>query len=102
MSKTTAQTQVQTREELAQQIANQLMSSIRAPKASTSITDRLLQFGANTIADAGNGVAELMAGFEAASDNFAVHKEAARQRQAARTAAKVAALVEADLKSRGL
>lgn len=95
-------TQTPSREELAQQITNQLMSSIRAPKASTSITDRLLQAGANKIADAGNGVAELMAGFEAASDNFAVHKEAARQRQAARTAAKVAALVEADLKARGL
>ena len=96
-----AKNQTASRDDIAQEIAAQLMASISKPSG-LSLTDKLLQWSANKVADAGNGVAEIAAGFGAAAQNYAVHKEAARQRQAARTAGKVAALVEAELKARGL
>lgn len=96
-----AKTNTASRDQIAAQIAEQLMASISKPSG-ISLTDKLLQWSANKVADAGNGVAELAAGFGAAAQNYAVHREAARQRQAARTAGKVAALVEAELQARGL
>lgn len=95
-------TTTKTADQLRAEITEQLMAAIKAPKAKISLTDRLLQYGADKIADAGNGVAELMAGFEAAGDNYSVHKEAARQRQAVRTARKIDGLVAAEMKARGL
>ena len=97
-----AKSNTTSRDQVAAEIAAQLMASISSPKNTASITDRLLQWSANRVADAGNGVAEIAAGFGAAAQNYAVHREAARQRQAARTAAKVAALVEAELQARGI
>lgn len=96
-----AKTNTASRDQIAAQIAEQLMASISKPSG-ISLTDKLLQWSANKVADAGNGVAEIAAGFGAAAQNYAVHREAARQRQAARTAGKVAALVEAELQARGL
>ena len=88
------------REEMAKQIADEIMSGLGKPSGST-FTDRVLQYTSNKIADAGNGVAEIVAGFSAASDNYEIAKNAAAVRQRQRTAAKVAALVELELQARG-
>lgn len=86
----------------AAEITQQLMQALNAPKSNISLTDRLIQYASDTIADAGNGIAELSAGFSAASDNFRVHRESALLRQRQRTAAKIAALVEQQLALKGL
>lgn len=90
------------RDDIAAEITKQLVEALNSPKATVSLTDRVLQYTSNAIADAGNGVAELSAGLTAASENFRVHRESAKLRQRARTAEKIAALVEQQLALKGL
>lgn len=101
MEHTTTTTTVD-REQVAAEITRQLLATLNEPKAQVSFTDRLLQYAADKVADAGNGVAELAAGFSAASENFRVHRESAKLRQRQRTAEKVAVLVEQQLALKGL
>ena len=96
----TNKTSAPTRDQLAQEIANQIMSGL-GKSSSVSMTDRLFQYASNKIADSGNGIAELAAGFSAAADNFEIAKNAADVRQKQRTAQKVARLVELELQARG-
>lgn len=91
-----------TREQLGQQIANEILSGLSRKQTGLTFTDRLLQYGSNKIADAGNGIAELSAGFTAAADNFSIARESAIVRQKRRTAEKLAALVELELQARGV
>lgn len=100
-TKSTASVATSDRDALGQQIAAQIMAGLSRPSG-LSLTDRLLQAASNKIADAGNGVAELSAGFSAASDNFTIARESALVRQKRRTAEKLAALVELELQARGL
>lgn len=93
---------VSNRDQVAAEITQQLLEALNSPKSTVSITDRVLQYTSDKIADAGNGVAELSAGFTAASENFRVHRESAKLRQRARTAEKIAALVEQQLALKGL
>lgn len=90
------------REVLAAEITQQLLASLNGPKSGLSLTDRILQYTSDKVADAGNGVAELSAGFSAAADNFRVHRESALLRQKQRTAEKIAVLVEQQLTLKGL
>lgn len=93
---------VSNRDKVAAEITQQLLEALNSKKPTVSLTDRLLQYASDKIADAGNGVAELSAGFSAASDNFRVHRESALLRQKQRTAVKIAALVEQQLALKGL
>ena len=103
MARTTQQSApVSDREQVAAEITQQLLEALNSPKSSVSLTDRILQYTSDKIADAGNGVAELSAGFTAAGDNFRVHRESAKLRQRARTAEKIAALVEQQLALKGM
>lgn len=102
MNKTKTNTVTVNREQLAAEITQQLLGALNSPKSGVSLTDRLLRIAADKIADAGNGIAELSAGFSAASDNFRVHRESALLRQKQRTAEKIAALVEQQLALKGL
>lgn len=90
------------REAIAAEITQQLMATLNGPKSGVSLTDRVIQYAADKVADAGNGVAELSAGFSAAADNFKVHRESALLRQRQRTAEKIAVLVEQQLALKGL
>lgn len=90
------------REAIAAEITQQLLASLNRPKSGVSVTDRLLRYVADKVADAGNGVAELSAGLSAAADNFRVHRESAMLRQRQRTAEKIAVLVEQQLALKGL
>ena len=96
-----AKTQITDRDTIAAEITAQLLGALNKPSG-VSWTDRVLQYASDKVADAGNGVAELSAGFTAAADNFTVARESALLRQKQRTAEKVAALVERQLKLRGL
>ena len=102
MARTTQQSAPVSRDQVAAEITQQLLEALNSPKSSVSLTDRVLQYTSDKIADAGNGVAELSAGFTAAGDNFRVHRESAKLRQRARTAEKIAALVEQQLALKGL
>ena len=97
-----ASAQVSDRDVLGKQIAEQIMSGLTRKTNNLSFTDRLLQAASNKIADAGNGIAELSAGFTAAGDNFTIARESAIVRQKRRTAEKLSALVELELQARGL
>ena len=90
------------RDKVAAEITSQLLEALNSRKAQVSLTDRILQYASDKIADAGNGVAELSAGFSAAADNFRVHRESAKLRQRTRTAEKIAQLVEQQLAMKGL
>lgn len=90
------------REAIAAEITQQLLATLNGPKSGVSLTDRIIQYAADKVADAGNGIAELSAGFTAASENFRVHRESAKLRQRQRTAEKIAALVEQQLAMKGL
>ena len=102
MARTTQQSAPVSRDQVAAEITQQLLEALNSPKSSVSLTDRVLQYTSDKIADAGNGVAELSAGFTAAGDNFRVHRESAKLRQRARTAEKIAALVDQQLALKGL
>lgn len=102
MARTTTTTTTVDREAIAAEITQQLLATLNSPKATVSLTDRVIQYAADKVADAGNGIAELSAGFSAASDNFRVHRESALLRQKQRTAVKIAALVEQQLALKGL
>ena len=102
MARTTQQSAPVSRDQVAAEITQQLLEALNSPKTGVSLTDRVLQYTSDKIADAGNGVAELSAGFTAAGDNFRVHRESAKLRQRARTAEKIAALVEQQLALKGM
>lgn len=97
----TASVATQSRDDIANAIAMEIMNGLGKPSG-LSISDRVLQYGANKIADAGTGVAEIIGGFSAAADNYEIAKNAAMLRQKQRTALKVAHLVELEMKNRGL
>lgn len=90
------------REALKAALRNDIMAALSGPKTSASITDRLLNWSADKLSDAGNGVAELAAGASAAVDNFSVTYASAKLRQQARTQAKIDALIERRLQLEGL
>lgn len=101
-TKTNTAATATTREQMAAEITQQLLASLNGPKSGVSLTDRILQYASDKVADAGNGVAEISAGFSAAGDNFKVHRESALLRQRQRTADKIAHLVEQQLVLKGL
>lgn len=90
------------RDQIANELTQQLLGALNSPKSGVSLTDRLLQYTSDLVADSGNGIAELSAGFTAAADNFRISRESAKMRQQARTAEKVAQLVEHQLALKGL
>lgn len=94
-------TSVSSRDQLGQEIAQQILAGL-GRKSGLTMSQRLLQYGANRIADGGDGIAELAAGFTAAADNFAIARESAIVRQKRRTSEKLAALVEMELQARGM
>ena len=87
-----------TRDQLAAEITAQLLAAINAPKQKRTLT----QWSADKLADAGDDVAEVSAGFSAGIDNFKVSRESALMRQRQRTADRIAQLVEHQLKLQGL
>ena len=91
-------TNTNTRDQLAQEITAQLLAAINAPKQKRTLS----QWSADKLADAGDGVAEVSAGFSAGIDNFKVSRESALMRQRQRTADRIAQLVERQLALQGL
>ena len=89
-------------DELKAQLRADIMAALKSPAAGVSITDRMLNWSADKLSDAGNGVAELAAGASAAVDNFSVTYASAKLRQQARTQAKIDALIERRLQLEGL
>lgn len=103
MARTTnTTTTVSNRDQVAAEITQQLLATLNGPKSGVSLTDRVIQYAADKVADAGNGIAELSAGFSAAAENFRVHRESAKLRQKQRTAEKIAGMVEQQLALKGL
>lgn len=90
------------RDQLGQEIAQQIMAGLVRKTSGLTMSQRILQAASNRIADAGDGIAELSAGFTAAADNFSIARESAIVRQKRRTSEKLAALVELELQARGL
>ena len=92
------------RDELKAQLRADILAALNTPKAPSgvSMTDRVLNWGADKLADSGNGIAELAAGASAAIDNFGVTYASAHLRQKARTQAKIDVLVERRLALEGL
>ena len=104
MAKTTNTTSSNTveREALKAQLRADIMAALNSTSPGISRTDRLLNWSADKLSDAGNGVAELAAGASAAVDNFSVTYASAKLRQQARTQAKIDALIERRLELEGL
>ena len=102
MSAKTTAAPVVSRDAVAAEIAAEIMSSLTKPSVEKTLGVSINEFVANRIADSGDGIAELSAGFSAAGRNFKVARKAALVRQEQRTAGKVAALVEHELRARGL
>ena len=98
----TVKSPVLSRDELAQNLAAEIMASLNTPSVTPTASVAINKFLANRIADSGDGLAEISAGFSAAATNFKVSRQAAIVRQNQRTAQKVAALVEAELVARGM
>lgn len=96
--RTNTKTAEYSREEIAAQITAELLAAINEPRPRRTVA----QWGADHLADAGDGLAEITAGVSAGIDNFKVSRESALMRQRQRTADRVAGLVEAQLKLRGL
>ena len=90
------------RETLKAQLRADILAALKSPTTGVSITDRMLNWSADKLSDAGNGVAELAAGASAAVDNFTVTYASAKLRQQARTQAKIDALIERRLALEGL
>jgi hypothetical protein len=92
------------RDELKAQLRADILAALNTPKkvSGVSVTDRVLNWSADKLADSGNGVAELAAGAAAAVDNFGVTYASAQLRQKARTRDKIDALVERRLALEGL
>jgi len=102
MAKTNTNASISSRDELKAQLRADILAAINGPKTAVPITDRVLNWSADKLSDAGNGVAELAAGASAAVDNFSVTYASAKLRQQARTAAKIDALIERRLQLEGL
>lgn len=91
------------RQAIANEIAAQMLARLNQKTSSNlTILQRLNQAAADRIADAGEGVGEIVEGFKALQTNFALHRESAAQRQALRTQAKINRLVELEMQARGL
>ena len=101
MAKTNTAAAVETREEIAAKLRADILAAL-APTNKPSLFDRVLAKTSDIVADSGGGVAELSAGFTAATRNFAVSYASAKVRQQQRTAAKVDALVAKQLDLAGL
>ena len=97
-----AKTTVTSRDELKAQLRADILAAINGPKTAVSLSDRLLNWSADKLSDAGNGVAELAAGASAAVDNFTVTYASAKLRQQKRTQDKIDALIERRLQLEGL
>ena len=101
MAAKTTTTAAPTREQLAAELRREILAAL-APTNKLGLFDRVLAKTSDIVADSGGGVAELSAGFTAATRNFAVSYASAKVRQQQRTAAKVDALVAKQLDLAGL
>lgn len=76
------------REAQIAELTAKILGAKAAPSGAT-LGQRVAGFFGNVVADSGNSVAEVAAGFSAAGRNFVVAKELAEQRQARRTAERI-------------
>lgn len=89
MARTTT-TPAKSTDDIRAELVAQILNAKPQPAAGT-IGQRIAGFFGNRIADTGDTVAELAAGFTAAGRNYVVAKQSAELRQAQRTADRILA-----------